>query len=107
VRYRQRETAKYARGGRNDSGEGDEGRDTPRRGSRFWFGDPNAADHCRDHGRGLCFLGERDPSHSENNSIRLYRGLPLSPSLSLAISAGEQGASCRRVAENDPAVRRE
>jgi len=74
-------------------------RDTPR-GSRFWFGDPNAADHCRDHGRGLCFLGERDPSHSENNSIRLYRGLPLSPSLSRA-RAREQGASCTRVAARE------
>lgn len=38
--------------------------------SRFWFATPALPIIA-----GGCFLGERDPSHLENNSIRLYRGL--------------------------------
>jgi len=85
VRYRQRETAKYARGGGNSSGEGDESRDTPRRGSRFWFGDPNAADHCAATMAGDCASwGSATPRTRKIILLGYIAVSPLSLSLSLS-----------------------
>lgn len=77
-RYRHCETAKYVRVEGKGGGENNEGGNTVTSlavAPVFGLRPQRAADQPRDHTAGGCFLGERDPSHLGNNSIRLYRGL--------------------------------